>query len=89
MSNRTGEVVTQTTGNLSVHYFYIVPPTLNYRYELFTLSHGINFYPAPLRYLNDTLQATTEAALKDHLKGILASQHTVNVVHSILAQVRS
>jgi len=40
-----GEVVTQTTGNLFVHYFYIAAPTLSYKFELFTLSHGVNFYP--------------------------------------------
>ena len=30
-----GEVVTQTTGTLFVHSFFLVVPTLNYRYELF------------------------------------------------------
>ncbi len=84
-----GEVVTQTTGNLFVHYFYIVAPTLDYKYELFTLSHGISFYPAVLKYLNNTLQALTEDSLKDRLKEILTSQQTVTVVQSILAQVRS
>ena len=44
-----GEVVTQTTGNLFVHYLYIVAPTLSYKYELFTVSHVINFYPLTLR----------------------------------------
>jgi hypothetical protein len=44
-----GEVSTQTTGNLFVHHFYIVAPTLNYKYELFTASHVINFYPLTLR----------------------------------------
>jgi hypothetical protein len=85
----TGEVVTQTTGNLFVHSFYIAAPTLGYKYELFQLHHGINFYPLTLKYLNTASQLPSEAAFKDKLKEILASQHTLNVVHSILAQVRS
>ena len=85
----TGEVVTQTSGSLFVHYFYIVAPTLNYTFELFQVSHGINFYPLILRHLNTTTQLTSESEFKDKLKDILSSQHTLNVVHSILAQVRS
>jgi hypothetical protein len=84
-----GEVVTQATGNLFVHYFYIVAPTLSYKFELFTLSHGVNFYPLVMRYLNNTTSLRSESDFKDKLKEIFAAQHTVNVVHSILAQVRS
>jgi len=39
--------------------------------------------------LNDSFQIKDEAELKAKLKEILAAQHTLNVVHSILAQVRS
>jgi hypothetical protein len=85
----TGEVATQTTGNLLVHYFYIAAPTLNYKFELFTISHGVSFYPCTLRYLNNVTQLKSESEFKDKLKEVLASQHTLNVVHSILAQVRS
>ncbi len=84
-----GEVVTQATGNLFVHYFYINAPTLSYKFELFTLSHGINFYPLVMKYLNNTTPLISESAFKDKLKEIFAAQHTLNVVHSILAQVRS
>ena len=84
-----GEVVTQTTGNLFVHYFYIAAPTLSYKFELFTLSHGVNFYPLVMRYLNDTISLRSESEFKDKLKEIFVAPHTLNVVHSILAQVRS
>ena len=84
-----GEVVTQATGNLFVHYFYIAAPTLSYKFELFTLSHGVNFYPLVMRYLNDTISLPSESAFKDKLKEIFAAPHTLNVAHSILAQVRS
>jgi hypothetical protein len=84
-----GEVATQTTGNLFVHHFYIVAPTLNYKYELFTLSHVINFYPLTLRQASQNLTIMNEEDFKEKLKEILSSQHTLNVVHSILAQVKA
>ena len=84
-----GEVVTQTTGSLLFHYFYIAAPTLNYRFELFNISHSVNFYPLVMRYLNNTTSLASENAFKEKLKEILASQHTLNVVHSIIAQVRA
>jgi hypothetical protein len=84
-----GEVVSQATGSLFVHYFYIAAPTLSYKFELFTLSHGVNFYPLVMRYLNDTISLPSESEFKDKLKETFAAPHTLNVVHSILAQVRS
>jgi hypothetical protein len=87
----TGEVVTQATGNLFVHYFYIAAPTLSYKYELFSVSHGISFYPLSLRYPVATPVSSlkSEDEFKQKLKEILSSPHSLNVVHSILAQVRS
>jgi hypothetical protein len=69
--------------------FWIVAPTIAYKYELFSASHTVNFYPLTIRHLNDTVQVKDEAEFKEKLKAILAEGHTVNVVHSILAQVRS
>ena len=84
----TGEVTTQTVGSMFVHSFYIVAPTLNYRYELFRVKHAINFYPIVLEYLKQTTSLASEAAFLDKLKEILSAQHTVNTVQSLLAQVR-
>src|SRR5580704_15217123 len=66
----TGEVATPATGNLFVHHFYIVAPTLNYKYELFSISHGVSFYPTTLRHSSNPVQITSEGALKDNLKHI-------------------
>jgi hypothetical protein len=85
----TAEVVTQTTGNLFVHSFYLMAPTLKYRYELFRASHGINFYPLSVEYANQHSTTRDEDEFKAKLKEILSSQHTLNVVHSILAQVKA
>ena len=84
-----GEVVTQATGELLVHYFYIVAPTLNYRFELFNVQHHVNFYPLVMAYAHNSYTLKTESEFKEKLKEIFAAQHTLNVVHSILAQVRS
>jgi hypothetical protein len=56
---------------------------------LFTVSHGVNFYPLVMKYLNNTISINSESEFKDKLREIFAAPHTLNVVHSILAQVRS
>ncbi len=83
-----GEVDTQAVGNMITHRFSIVAPTMNYRYELLKISHQVAFYPLTLHFLSST-SVPSEADLKENLKRIFSSQHTLNVVHSILAQVRS
>jgi hypothetical protein len=85
----TGEVTTQTTGNLFVHSFRIVAPTLSYRFELFQASHGVSFYPLTVRHLNQPIMVSSETEFRDKLKEIFASQATLNVVQSIVAQSRS
>lgn len=85
----TGEVTTQTVGSMFVHFFYIVAPTLNYRYELFQVNHGINFFPIVVIHLKQTARIESEAAFVDKLKEILSAKHTLNLVHSLMAQVRS
>jgi hypothetical protein len=84
----SGEVTTQTTGNLFVHSFYLWAPALGYRYELFRASHGVSFYPLNLTYLNNNTQIKSEAEFKERLKEIFSAQHTVTTVQSILAMSR-
>ena len=84
-----GEIFTQTVGSLFVHHFYLNAPTLSYKYELFQVQHGINFYPLTIRYINEVSSLGNEELFKEQLKTILSSPHTLNTVHSILAQVRS
>lgn len=75
-----------------VHHFYIVAPTLSYKFELFSVVHGISFYPLTLRHGGNNISMTKNdnfATFRENLKTIFASQSTVNVVHSILAQLRS
>ncbi len=83
-----GEVDTQTVGSMLVHHFNVLAPTLNYRYELFTVQHGVNFYPLVVKS-SEVTQVSSEEEFKAKLKQLFADRHTVNVVHSILAQVRT
>jgi hypothetical protein len=57
--------------------------------ELFQASHGVSFYPLTIRHLNQSIMVTSETEFRDKLKGIFASQATLNVVQSIVAQSRS
>ena len=84
-----GEVLTQTVGNMFVHHFYLSAPTLNYKYELFEISHGISFYPLNLRQHGQGSSVADEEQFKERLKENFSSPHTLNVVHSLLAQVRA
>jgi hypothetical protein len=86
-----GEVVTQAVGNFFHHQFFVVAPTLSYRYELFLVTHGVSFYPITLKRPFETTapMLPNEDAFKQALKDIFASPQTLNVVHSILAQVRA
>jgi hypothetical protein len=85
----TGEVQTTTVGNLFVHSFCVAAPTLNYRYELFRVQHPAVFYPLALEQGSVTTQVKSEEEFKSKLKEVFSSQLTLNVVQSILAQVRS
>jgi hypothetical protein len=86
-----GEVVTQASDKGFAHRFNIVAPTMNYTYELFTLSHGVAFYPGSFRVSGQSAFRTIESeeALKQLLKEVFSSQQTLTIVRSILAQVRS
>jgi len=83
-----GEVTTQVTGTLLVHSFFLVAPTLNYRYELFRAQHHVSFYPLVVTWGNTTTQLLSEGEFKQKLQQIFSAQHTVNIVQSILATVQ-
>jgi hypothetical protein len=56
---------------------------------LFRVQHPAVFYPLVLAQGSVTTQVKSEEELKNKLKEVFSSQLTMNVVHSILAQVRS
>jgi len=72
-----GEVSTGILGPMFVHSFYIVAPTIKYRYELFTASHAINFYPLTVQFASQKTALNNEEDFRAKLKEILSSQHTL------------
>jgi hypothetical protein len=88
-----------TDEDLFMHDFYLVVPLLdNYHYNLFTIFHGLEFYPVIINaddaikkeltgnILNFT--ADNQAEFLDLLKRIFSSGRALSIINSILAQVK-
>ncbi len=84
-----GEITTLPFGPNFVHHFYLIAPTIHYKYELFQVSHGISFYPLELRQGVQKNSLDDEEGFKEALKTLFSSTATLNAVHSILAEVRA
>jgi hypothetical protein len=78
-----------------VHKFILEAPALNYRYEMFKISHDLRLYPVTLESSPEShvLRAPTifnsEIELVDWLKDILNSSSTRNILGTLLAQVEA
>jgi hypothetical protein len=73
------------------HTFTIRVPALDdYRYELLTVTHGLEFYPLKVRFLpgRQAYSAESEEQYVALLQTLFARQETVNVLRSLLAQVQ-
>ncbi len=72
--------------------FYIIVPSLNnYRYEVFDITHDIDFYPLKIESSNGELsnKDKTSEELENSLKDIFASSQIKRVINGLLAQVKS
>jgi len=90
-----GAVETTNTGRKLVHTFCIVAPSLeDYRYELFTVSHGVMPYPVEVMIAPNDVKIPPSKELKDEqgfldwLRAVLSSGETKRVVGALLAQVK-
>lgn len=82
------EVNTQSQGPNFQHSFVIVAPALdNYRYELFSVHHGITFYPMTVVRENSPERVDSQEQFLGWLRTILSSPRTKNIVQSLLAQI--
>ena len=72
--------------------FYLVGPTINYQYLLFTLTHPIEFYPAELVAQTGADDATgavkieNDEQLMDEVRQIFGSEKTKAVISAIIAR---
>lgn len=84
-------------GTREFHYsFELVAPALdNYRYELFSISHGVEFYPLsidwnpPDRTLFKGSGIENEEQFLKALEMIFSSEKTRKVISSLIAQSRA
>lgn len=91
-----GDVSSNVYNGRLVHRFRISVPTLDYSYELFTISHDVvALYPVRIEssktYYHGKSQLTIESedAFMDWLKTVLSSDETKRVLGSLLAQIES
>lgn len=84
----TAEVVTKSEGSTLIHTFQIKAPALdNYTYQLFSVHHGINFYPLSVVFEGSGYGISTQEEFIVRLSDILGSATTRNLVKSLIAQV--
>jgi hypothetical protein len=71
--------------------FYLVVPTMKYRYELFTIlqKDAIAVYPVMLMQDGMPVEAHNEAEFIKIMQKILSSERTKRIVSSLLAQAKS
>ena len=75
-----------------VDSFYLVGPTINYQYLLFSLFYPIEFYPAMLiaqegvRDIDVSKTVNNDAELTEEISKIFGSEKTKNVINAIIAR---
>ena len=77
-----------------VDNFYVVGPTINYQYLLFTLRYPIEFYPAELLFVPaEAIDGSTrnvkiedDTKLADEVRQIFSSEKTKGVISAIIAR---
>jgi hypothetical protein len=96
-----GQVETFTKGDEFTQVFYVVAPSLDYRYKLFEVRHGVEGYPVytttegrrPVFPRFGTgpapLKLDTPDEFVDWLKQVLNSDETKRVIGSLLSQVKA
>lgn len=92
-----GDVSSSIYNERLVHRFLIGVPSLDYRYELFVVSHDpVVLYPVKVvsgphktSYGKNPPTLDSEDAFLDWLKNVLSSDETKRVLGSLLAQTES
>jgi len=75
-----------------LHTFLVQVPSLGgYTYGLFTVHHGLSFYPAKILSspVSGDLTATSEAEFMDRLRQVLSAAPTQDVINALLSQAQT
>jgi hypothetical protein len=87
------DVETTTYNGRFFHRFIIEASSLNYRYQLFGISHDVMLYPLKLESGPNVKMAAQTFNSEDEfvswLKGILNSGETKRILNTLLAQVEA
>jgi hypothetical protein len=71
--------------------FYLVVPTMKYRYELFSIYQrdAVQIYPVKFHIGKEEIELQNEAEFISYLQKTLSSEKTKRIVGSLLAQAKS
>ncbi len=79
------DITTRYSGDEFFHSFYLVAPALdNYRYRVFTVTHGISLYPLGVH--NTEISIKNEGEFKTFLRAKFASERFQKIIWSLIAQ---
>ena len=84
-----GKVETLAEGDQFWQWFYIVAPSLDYKYLLFEVKHDVVGYPVTYFVNTIPFQLRSPEEFVGWLKETLNSDQTKRVVGSLLAQVKA
>jgi hypothetical protein len=86
----TAEVSPTQTGNPQylAYIFSLSAPTVNYRYQMFTVTHPISLYPVTANYKNTSASLQGENEFRAWLKTVLSSEETKRTVAALIAQAK-
>jgi hypothetical protein len=98
----SADVHTSNYKDTRIHSFVVVAPALNnYRYTLFSVSHGGLFYPSTIKFSEDVdfndpgkeslyngydCIVDSEDELVTEMKKIFNTSHTVRIISSLISQ---
>ena len=78
-----------STDNGFAHLFFLVAPFLDdYRYQLFSVTHGVGLYPLKVEadVMDQVFACESLGEFQAALRTIFSSPQTIKVIQSILAQ---
>jgi hypothetical protein len=71
------------------YHFRLVAPVLDYQFQLFTISHGLKFYPLSVEFDDLTYAVANEEEFMQYLASIFSSEKTKSIISSLIAQSKA
>ena len=72
------------------YYFQVIAPALDgYRYNLFSISHGVQFYPVRIEFEDADIEVQNEEEFMTALANIFSSDKTKGIISALIAQSKA